>query len=180
MTAEEVLALPDDGVHRALIRGELREWPMTYRNRTHARLEARLAKLLGNWLDTQPEPRGEVVSGEAGFRLSRGPDSLVGVDVAYVSPEVALKPSPTTSLFEGAPVLAVEILSPSDTQGDVATKVGLYLEFGSVVWVVDPDFQTITLHRPSQLPETLNTQQELSGEPYLPGFRTQVAAVFEG
>ena len=31
MTVEEFLALPDDGVDRVLIRGELRERPMTTR-----------------------------------------------------------------------------------------------------------------------------------------------------
>ena len=31
MTAEELLALPDDGIDRELIRGELRENPMTTR-----------------------------------------------------------------------------------------------------------------------------------------------------
>ena len=29
MTAEEIMALPDDGIDREMIRGELREMPMT-------------------------------------------------------------------------------------------------------------------------------------------------------
>src|SRR4051812_33805777 len=40
MTVEEFLALPDNGVERALIRGELREYgAVPYRNRFHARVE---------------------------------------------------------------------------------------------------------------------------------------------
>ncbi len=35
MTAEELLALPDDGIDRELIRGELREYPMTTRGVPH-------------------------------------------------------------------------------------------------------------------------------------------------
>src|SRR5690242_1140644 len=91
MTTEEFLALPDDGVERWLIRGELREFPggnlqgkaMTVRNRWHSRVMTRMAKFLDNWLDGQPEPRGSVLCGEAGVRLSHDPESVVGVDVVY-------------------------------------------------------------------------------------------------
>jgi hypothetical protein len=67
MTAEEFLALPDDGVERWLIRGQLHEkrgTDMTRRNKPHSIPEARVTTILGNWLATQPEPRGEVVCGE--------------------------------------------------------------------------------------------------------------------
>ena len=70
MTVEEFLALPDDGVERWLIRGQLREkrdTDMTRRNKPHSITEGRVTKILGTWLDTQPQPRGEVVCGEAGL-----------------------------------------------------------------------------------------------------------------
>ncbi len=63
MTVEEMLALPDDGMERELIRGELRQRPVTRRNRRHSSVEARVAKFLGIWIDAQPESPGEVVSG---------------------------------------------------------------------------------------------------------------------
>src|SRR5262249_9627177 len=100
LTWEEFLALPDDGTERDLIRGELRTRTMTRRNRDHSRTEARIARLLGNWLETCPEGSGEMVSGEAGFRLSRDPDVGVGIDVAYVGPEVA-SVNPGSAYFEG-------------------------------------------------------------------------------
>src|SRR3954451_18482035 len=80
MTTEELFALPDDGIDRELIRGQLRERPMTKRNRRHSRIEASVAHLLKEWLERQPGPRGEVVSGEAGFRIRRDPDTTVGID----------------------------------------------------------------------------------------------------
>src|SRR4051794_40968507 len=85
MTAEEFLALPEDGMDRWLLNGELYEKPVTYRNRFHSRVLIRLAHLLEHWLEQQPEPRGQVLGGEAGVRLSRSPDSIVGIDVVYVS-----------------------------------------------------------------------------------------------
>jgi hypothetical protein len=45
MTTEEMLALPEAGIDRELIRGELRERPMTKRNRWHSRATIRLGYL---------------------------------------------------------------------------------------------------------------------------------------
>lgn len=178
MTTEEMLALPEDGMDRELIRGELREQSMTRRNRRHSRTESRIVSLLDRWLETQPEPRGQIVSGEAGFRLTRDPDTTVGIDVAYVSAEVAAR-EPEGVFFEGPPVLAVEVLSPSDQQEDVDEKVLLYLETGvALVWVVNPRFRTVTVFRPDGPPVLFNDQQEIGDETHLPGFRVGVAKLF--
>ncbi len=178
MSVEEFLALPDDGMVRELIRGELRERGMTIRNRFHCRVEALIARHLGNWLESRAEPRGEILSGEVGFRLRGRRDSVVGVDVAYVSAELLAATGPKQAIFDGAPVLAVEILSPSDHHEDVVEKVELYLESGVVVWVIDPYFRTVSVHRPGHPVATYNDDQELSGEPELPGFRVAVARIF--
>ena len=178
MTTEEMLALPADQVQRELYRGELREKPMTRRNRWHSTVEARIAHFLQNWLEGRPEPRGQVASGEAGFRLQREPDSSVGIDVAYVSAEVAER-EPNSAFFAGPPVLAVEILSPSDKQEEIDEKLELYLESGvSVVWVVNPRFKTICVYRPGAEPELFSERHELTAEPHLPGFCVAVARLF--
>ena len=178
MTAEEFLALPDDGVERDLIFGVVREEPMTRRNRHHSGTEARIALILGIWLDTQPGPRGVIVSGEAGFRLSRELDSMVGIDVAYVSAKIAAV-DPESAYFDGPPVLAVEILSPSDLQEKVDGKVSLYLKAEvPLVWVVNPRFRTVTVFRPDAPPTLFNDQQQIEGGPHLPGFRVDVARLF--
>jgi Uma2 family endonuclease len=184
MTTEELLAMPDDGVERWLIEGRLREarreGDMTYRNRWHSRIEARISQLLGDWLDQQPEPRGEVLSGEAGFRLLRDPDTTVGIDVAYVPPALAAEDPTDTTLVNGVPVLAVEILSPSDRVEEIDEKVDQYLRAGvRLVWLVDPHFRTVHVHRPDAEPELFNLRQELSAEPHLPGFRVPVARIFQ-
>src|SRR5437879_4892815 len=89
MTTEELLEMPENGVERELIRGELYEEPMSERNRRHARIVGKLGQLLQNWLVQQAEPRGEVLVGDAGFRLRRKPDTTVGIDVAYISAELS-------------------------------------------------------------------------------------------
>lgn len=179
MTTEELLALPDDGVERELIRGKVLERPMTRRSRPHSRTESRLAQILRNWLDQQPEPRGEVLSGEAGVRLRRNPDTTVGMDVAYISAATAQATPENAFLVEGPPVLAVEILSPSDTQEDILEKVREYLDTGvKLVWLVEPKFRTVVVYRPDSEPVLYNIQQELPGDPHLPGLRVKVAEIF--
>jgi Uma2 family endonuclease len=181
MTVEEFLALPDDDIERDLIRGELRVWgeSMTRRNPMHGETEVNISQLLKSWRDVQPLPRGKVVGGETGFRLRRNPITFVGIDVAYVSAEMVAAHDRKRKFFDGPPVLAVEILSPSDKHEKVVEKVEIYLEVGTVVWVVDPDFRTVSVHRRGEPLVTFNDQQELSGEPYLPGFRIEVAKLFD-
>lgn len=174
------MELPDDGVERDIIRGELREQLMTRRNRYHSRSEALVGRFLLNWVDLQPEPRGLIHSGEAGFRLRKDPETFVGIDVAYVSAEMAASTDPKLSFYDGPPVLAVEILSPSDKHEAVVEKVKLYLEVGTIVWVLDPDFRTVSVHRAGESVTVYNDRQELAGDPELPGFRVAVRRFFDG
>jgi Uma2 family endonuclease len=175
MTVEEFLALPDNGVHRELIQGRVREMGMKVRNRFHSRVEARVVQRLLNWLDQQPQPRGEVVCGEAGFRLKGTKESLVGIDVALVGHDLVARTDRKAAIYDGAPILAVEILSSSLKHEDLVDTVAVYLEVGTVVWVIDPEFQTLMVCRPGENPRAFNVDDELRADPYLPGFRVSIA-----
>ncbi len=166
VTTDDLLAMPEDGVERELIQGQLRERPMTRRNRAHSLLTATLVFFLEAWIRLQPRPWAEVLAGEAGFRIRRNPDTTVGIDVAYISPELASATPPDARLVEGVPVLAVEILSPSDKQEEITDMVKEYLEAGvGLVWVVDPVFRTIEVFRSDAEPELLNIKHALTAEP---------------
>lgn len=183
MTAEEFLALPEDGVERWLIRGKLREkrdTDMPLRNKVHSITEARVTAILSSWLAAQPEPRGEVVCGEAGFLLRKKPDSiLAGADVAIISAAQADALSDETTLIQGPAVLIAEVLSPHDTTEEVVERVEEYLDCGvGVVWVIHPYFRTVTVHRRGAEPVPYNRTHVLLVEPELPGFSCPVAAFF--
>ena len=166
ISTEELLAMPENGVDRELIRGQLTEKPIGY--------------WLKGWVRQQAKPRGRVLGGEAGFRIRRDPDTTVGIDVAYISPELAASTPRKAKLIDGLPTLAVEILSPSDQHEEVVEKVQEYLDVGiPLVWVIDPIFRTVEVHRPGVEPEQFNVHQELTAEPHLPGFRVPVAEIFE-
>lgn len=179
VTTEQLLAMPDsDKVERELIRGELREKPMTRRNRFHTFAVARVTQLLGTTVDGLPAPRGEVHSGEVGVILRRDPDSTVGIDVAYFSSETIARQTDETTLIEGVPELAVEVLSPSDKHEEIRDKVREYIAVGvKEVWVVDPDFQTVQVHQPSLAPVSYNREQEMTCH-VLESLRFAVAEIF--
>jgi Uma2 family endonuclease len=188
MTLEEFLALPENGKRRWLIDGVVREWPsegsdleppMTVRNRFHGRITATTCTELEIWMRTRPEPRGLVVGGEVGFIFSRDPLSVVGIDVAIVPHEVASREAEGTTLFDGLPFLAVEILSPSDTLEGIAEKRGHYRRAGiPLVWLIDPSDQTVTIYQAGARPRMVAAGDELACEPHLPGFRIPVARLF--
>jgi Uma2 family endonuclease len=179
VTTEQLLAMPDDGVDRELIRGELREIPMIKRNRFHTRTVSRLTYILERWLDSQPDPCGEVHTGEVGTILRRDPDSTVGIEVAYFSAETITRQTDQTTLIEGAPRLAVEVLSLSDEMGEIHEKVREYLSTGvEMVWIVDPYFKTIQVHRRAVAPVTYNREHRVDGGDVLPGLDFAVADVF--
>lgn len=181
LTTEDLLALPDDGVERWLIKGQLREKPRTVRNQAHSEIVIAVGHFLEAWRRSQPEPRGRVAGGEAGVRLRRTPDSTVGIDVTYYTAEVAARRDEgNTTLVDGAPVLAVEVLSPNDAIGEINEKIAEYLDAGVLlVWVIDPTHRTVTVHRPGERPVMFNDAQELTAEPHLPGFRVTIAQLFE-
>jgi len=139
-----------------------------------------VAEFLGAWARKQAKPRGKVYAGDVTFKLRTDSATLVGIDVAYVAADLRAKTPKGKKLVEGVPVLAIEILSPSDVHSDVTEKVQEYLDAGvAAVWIIDPDFETVSIYRKDSEPVSFNRQQELTAEPYLPGFRVPVAELFE-
>jgi len=184
MTIDEFLALPEEpGVSRWLIDGVLHEERgehVTRRSRIHSYAESRLTQMLLNWLDTQPEPRGEVHSGEIGFILDRDAGISVGVDVAYIDAETATRQSQCeTTLIEGVPVLAAEVLSPSDKQEDIDDKVEAYLRVGvRHIWLANPRLRTLTIFRPDQPAAIQEPDASVTAEPEMPGLRVPLTDIF--
>jgi Uma2 family endonuclease len=186
-TTEDLLAIPDDGVERWIIRGQLREKPsefpdakMTVRNRHHCGIMSLVVTTLTNWLRKQPKPRGEVYCGELGVLLP-GRTSTVGIDVAYAGADVvAVQDDEKTTLLAGVPTLTVEILSPNDVHEQIHEKTREYLRAGvPVVWVVDPDDQTVTVYSGGKPAELFNITHRLPEHPAMPGFAPTVAELFE-
>ncbi len=97
-------------------------------------------------------------------------------DVSFVSNARLSQPDLAGMLYDGAPDLAVEILSESNTTTQIAQKIREYLGAGGkAVWVIDIDARTLTVHTPDAPPLVLTDADTVDGEDYLPGFICAVA-----
>lgn len=156
-----------------LIDGTLVEKPMGY---WEAMITTRLSRHLGNFV----EPRGlGLVSGaDSTMRMASGRVRLP--DVAYVSAaRVPTSPDPIPSL---APDLAAEVLSDSNTPGEIAQKLREYFQSGTrLAWVVDRTSRTVAVHHePGDPVRVLTEADSLDGEHVLPGFTLRIADLFAG
>lgn len=188
-TAADLIDAPFDGIERYILKGKLRESPIGARDRSTGRLLPVMPWLhclamaatsceLGNWLETQPKPRGKVLSCRAGLQL--GSDSTFGVDVMYVPAAVLAAQTGESSIVEGVPTLCVEILSPSEMMERIDEKTDTYLAAGvPLVWLLDLHDKSVTIYRPGAEPELFNRLMDITAEPHLPGFRAKVADLFE-
>jgi len=180
MTTKEFLQLADeDGVTRELIDGVLVEREMTTRSPKHTKTITRISKFLDNWLDEQTEIVGTVNSGEVRCRLATDPDLIVGIDVVYYAGEESVRQAEEQSFFDGPPVVAVEVLSPSDKHEEIVERIRRYLSAGvQQVWIADPDLRNVTVHRSAKPSALYNAGEDLIGDPELPGFHVRVEKLF--
>jgi len=99
--------------------------------------------------------------------------------VAFVATERLASEACRGPYFEGAPDLAVEVLSPGNHPTAIDDKVRDFLAAGScAVWVVEPGERTLTVHRSHHPPRTYTEADTVDASPTVPGFRLQVGEIF--
>jgi Uma2 family endonuclease len=120
---------------------------------------------------------GVVLAAETGFKLQTDPDTVRAPDVAFVAK--GREPPPDARGFaDGAPDLAVEVLSPDDPPGDVLAKVADWLSAGTrLVWVVDPLRHAARVYRQDGSETIVTADGTLEGEDVLPGFACPFASI---
>jgi len=133
LTFEQFEQLPDEPGKQELLNGELITLPPASEH--HSRIAHRLFHLLYRHL---VDPLA--VRMETGYRLGRS--VWVQPDVSLLHPDQAVG-----TYLEGAPLLAVEVLSPANRAPDVQHKLQLYFEYGTrEVWLIYPDTHIIEVH----------------------------------
>ena len=172
-TAEDLESL-GDSFRGELVDGHLVEMSPT--NLEHSFVEANITVLLKQWCKAHA-PHLKVGSGEVGFVLARGPDIVRGADVALVTREQASRKA--GGFVEGAPYLAVEVLSPGNTASEMEQKLDDYFRAGTKsVWIVDPATKKVVVGRSLRERDVFALGDTLT-DPALPGFAASVADVFE-
>ena len=165
VTADELFHLkyPDKQVE--LIRGQVvvREPPGTW----HGKIAGGLAGMLDAYV--RRNALGVVLGQDTGFKIESNPDTVRAPDVAFLAAE-RVKDIPRRGYAALAPDLAVEILSPSDTPGEVLGKVADWLRAGTrLVWVIDPDQKKARVYRSDGSMTTIACGDALAGEGVIPG-----------
>ena len=173
-TVEDLLNAPADLGRCELVRGEL--VMMSPGKGRHGAIEARIVKLLANFVDSRE--LGTVFGSSAGYVLARNPDTVREPDVSFLS-TARLADQDLDSFLEGAPDLAVEILSPSNSARDMAAKADDYLAAGcQVVWVVDPLRKSVLVYHTDAPAIALTEDDTLTEAALLPGLSLKVREVF--
>ncbi len=172
-TADELLAMPDDGKRRELIRGALLEMSPT--NALHGVLANELSRLIGNHV--RAHKLGQVFAAETGFTLFRNPDTTLAPDVAFISAERA---KPLTEKFSTiAPDQAVEVVSPGNNAAEMNEKIALYFQAGSrQVWLVYPKTRTIHVYSAANQVTISGIEDTLDASAVLPGFTLLLETLF--
>jgi Uma2 family endonuclease len=175
VTADELSRMPDDGREYELVEGEVIAMPPA--GVEHDQLAGEIYSLVRAFV--RANRLGRVFSGSGGFRLFDHPDTVRAPDVAFVSRDRAFD-AHERGYFRGAPDLAVEIVSPSESAQEIRLKVDQYLRAGArLVWVVYPRTRSVTVFRADGTVSELRDDDTHAGEDVLPGFSCPVAALFE-
>ena len=175
MTADELLALPRGEFRYELVNGELKK--MSPAGQRHGRIIVRLTEPLAKHV--REKQLGQVYAAETGFKLKSNPDTVLAADIAFVRKERLELLTETESYWPGAPDLAVEVNSPSDTVREVEKKVMEWLEFGSrSVWVISSKLRTVTVYRSLNEIVVLTENDTLEGGDVVPGFQIPVSEIF--
>jgi len=123
---------------------------------------------------------GRVYSDGTGYDLPNG-DILIP-DLSFVSHAREL-PVMERGLQPIAPDLAIEIVSPSNSDPDIVERVDSYLSSGSrLVWVIYPKRRAVSVYYANAEGKVsytaLGEADTLTGEDILPEFETPVSAIF--
>ncbi len=168
MTLEEYSSLPRGGARHELNAGKLITMPLP--KSRHSRVSRAVFKALDRLLEQ--EGTREVYM-ETGYLLAKEPNTLRQPDVAVMSKDQILA-TEDDDYFEGAPELAVEVVSPGNSDKDLNEKVRQYLGAGGRwVWVVYPETQSVTVWDTSG-------SRVFTGDDVLPEFALKVSELFSG
>jgi Uma2 family endonuclease len=173
VTVADLQRLPRGGRYR-LIEGELRTSPPA--GAEHGSVAMHLAASL--YQAVSARNLGRVYAAETGFLLATNPDTVLAPDAAFIRGERVEQIGNVAGFIPGAPDLAVEVTSTSDTYAEVEEKVSLWLQHGTEMVVVNPRRRGVAVYRPGRPVLFLTEQDELSGDDVVPGWRVRIQDLF--
>jgi Uma2 family endonuclease len=140
----------------------------------HSGVGTRLIVRLG--LHVEANQLGGVYGPDATFRIGRNQRLP---DISFVVADRIPPAGEPEGIWEMAPNLAVEIISPNDLYEKVTSKVLEYLAAGvQQVWLISLEHQSLMIYfSPTQI-QILTVDDDLVCEDLLPGFRCPIRDLF--
>ncbi|MEM8722791.1 MAG: Uma2 family endonuclease [Cyanobacteria bacterium P01_G01_bin.39] len=173
LTIEEFFNLPEGDRPYELVDGQAitKMSPKFF----HAAVQAALIILLQSWC----QGKGRIYP-EWAIRLKRkGVDWVPVPDLSYTSYDRLGTDWILDEACPVAPELAIEIISPGQTFGDLAEKATDYLHAGVArVWLIDTKSQSITVFYPDTLPQTFRGDSAITDE-LLPELKITPQQIFQ-
>lgn len=117
---------------------------------------------------------GHVTGADGGYMVS---GERYIPDVAYISAQRQTQAS-HEAYNPLAPDLAIEVLSPTDSERKLHIKIANYLAAGTIVWVVRPEERAVEVFVPNQAVKVLGENDILEAGSILAGFRLPVKDIF--
>lgn len=174
LTVDEYAALPDDGPRTELVRGGLVREP--HPGYQHARIQARLMVLLERHVEQHAPDL--VCAGPFGVITAESPGTVRGPDLAVLR-RSRLEGLHRAGFLRGAPELAVEIVSPSNTATEIQDKVSEYLGAGGgIVWVVYPRTRTVVVYDSPDAARLLRADATVDGGHVMPELAIPLSDIF--
>jgi Uma2 family endonuclease len=177
VTSEQYLALPDEfdqsgnRIDDELIGGEIVR--MGFSAQLHNIVKANIIQALFAYVAVNEQLKLKALA-EMAFIVT--PHDVLIPDASVIA-RSRLNPR-ADKYIRGAPELAVEVVSPTDTATRLKHKVDAYLQNGSkTVWVVYPDSRSVVVHSGDSAHE-LKADQRIE-DSLLPDFSVPVSAFFE-
>ncbi len=171
MTEEEFMRLPDDGYKYELVDGAAKRAPANFQ---HDVIGATVIALLRQ----HTKGLGFVTGSQAGFRMVN--KNIRCPDISFTRKSRVNGGLPGDWFGEVAPDLCIEIISKSEDIADAQRKVREYFEAGAQqVWHMFPERQEIKVFASTDVSHTYRADEEISIGDLIPGFRHQVAELFE-
>jgi Uma2 family endonuclease len=138
---------------------------------------ARLLVRLGRHVET--EKLGICGSGGSAFRLDPSLSYLHVPSLWFVRRTRVPGDGVLRSVWPGAPDVAVEVLSEPAQLDAARNRAAEYLENGSrIVWVLDAQARSGSVHRLSFPPQALGARDSLDGMDAIPGFKVALSELF--
>ena len=145
VTFEDLERMPDEPGKTELLDGEVIQMPPAIlpHNRLAKQLFLRLYPLVESLRAGGAAPQLGEVEFEMGYKIGGQPDSWLVPDVSIAYRDQAA----SDKYYEGAPLIAIEIVSQSNTARYVDRKIKKYLANGSQeAWVFYPKTRRVLTH----------------------------------